>query len=134
MSEKKSCIFVELKDDRFVIIVLSNPTEESDMYDFFKNHEAKLRQIKTTKKTRMFIDLRELSFSLRLMTYLPNVVAHFLTMQSLSNEKLKACSVLVSNAHVANIIQPILDRNPGEVPTLINSDEKVCKQYLRNAK
>ncbi len=135
MESKTDAAFdVVLRGDSFIIRVLKDPTMESQMYDFFKLHESKLNEIKTIKSTRLFFDIYELSSSLKTLTYIPQVLKHFLKMQPVSNMKLKACSVYVSNSYIASIIQPILDKYPGEVPTLISCDLEVCKQFLRDAK
>ncbi len=134
MISDDSAFYVDLKDDRFFIRILKDPTNENDMYDFFNRHERKLHEIQGIKSTRLFFDVYELSFNLTTMSYIPTIVAHFRKTQTLSNLKLKACSVYVYNAAIAAIIQPILDKYPGEVPTLISSDKELCKKFLRDAK
>ena len=132
--QKSEFFDAKLQGESFLIRILQNPTDESQMHEFFQLHESKLKEIKTTKKTRMFLDLSELSFSATLLFYIPPLLKHFLRLQPESNRKLKACSVCVSNSYAASIIQPYLEKYPGEVPTFISSDEEACRQFLRRAK
>ena len=125
---------LELRQDRFIIRVMQDPTHESQMYDFFKRHEQKLNEIQIHKSARLFFDIYQLSFNFTTLSYIPTIVAHFRKMESLSNQKLKACSVFVASATIAAIIQPLFDKYPGEVPTLISSDKELCKKFLRDAK
>ncbi len=125
---------LDLRQDRFIIRVMHNPTNEQQMYDFFKLHEIKLNEIKEDKSTRLFFDINELSFNFTTLSYIPTVVSHFRKMEKLSNKKLKACAVYVYSSAIASIIQPLLDKYPGEVPTLISYDKELCKKFLRDAK
>lgn len=127
---------IELKrqGDCVIIRLHRTPTDPNQMQSFFTAHQNMLEETKVDKSVRLFFDIYNLTFDPFTMKYIPPILKHFLDCQYLSNKKLKVCSVWVGSAFAASVIQPLLDANPGEVPTLISPEEAKCKNFLRSHK
>lgn len=127
---------LQIRENKLIIKLLREPenTEEGNFFLdlFFQEHKKTLEAVKVKKSVCMLLDIKMLSYSPLNLTYVPALVKHFTSLKKTSNQKLKACAVLVSSSIIATIIQPLIDNDPGEVPTKITTDEKIAKEYLRS--
>ncbi len=132
--QNKSCFEIVVKEQkRMLIRLLGAPDDIStSMNAFFKDHEQALKSITSPKSMRVLIDIRALCCTIPVVLFhSPNMIAHFLRMTPISNEKLQACAVCVGNQNIADLIQKIVDQHPGEVPTLVSANFDDCKNFLR---
>ncbi len=129
----KNCFDIKSALDKMCIRLMDTPDDISVSMDtFFVEHEAELKAIQTPQSVRALIDIRVLCSPYVVVLHSPRMIAHFLRMTPLSNEKLRACAVCVGNHAVAICIQKLIDANPGKVPTFVSADFKECQDYLRS--
>ncbi len=133
--KKKIMEDIEIKrlNDNIIIRIQQTPSSTESMYIFFEKHEKMLNEIQEPKSVKVFFDLYNLTFDPTTLVYVKPILDHFIRLQKVSNEKLKVCSVYVASSVAAGVIQPLIDRNPGEVPTFISSNKDECKKFLRSS-
>ncbi len=129
------CLDIKQLDDRVIVKLLRNPNSLEELQGFLTLHKKMLEEIKVPRSKLLFFDVRALYFDVFTTTvYVPVVLAHFIRMRSLSDEKLRGCAVCVSNGEAASLIQRLVEANPGKVKTLISQDEVTCKNFLKQCR
>jgi hypothetical protein len=133
--EDEAIFQIETTEDRAVIKLLREPEDDRSktfLHKFFLKHKQLLQNVKKRQSLLILMDFQMLSASPSNLLYVQDITTHFRTIKLLSEEKIKACAVVVGSDFIASLINAGIQAFPGSVPTLVCSDLEKAKQYLRS--
>jgi hypothetical protein len=129
---------IVVKSRRVIVRIIRSPNNDSEVHEFCNEYRKMIDSFvdninnKHTDKYLVLFDTRAITMSFGNVRYIARLTKFFVSMRQKSEVCLCGIAMVVSNTVLSNVCQGLVDADPGNVPTNINSDIDECKQFLKN--